>query len=226
MFRLRLRSDHAQIELIANGTSRQLPFQVVGPVTEACFIEELLEQEFGSLNLNPADLFRFLSDDPFVQEKFKGPDLIEGDLQSHANSTETELPFSRQALGSKLVNVGAIDSAQLDDLLEQYRPFSATQRFGEFLRLNMEVPPALLDLLLNPDHFDSKSFSSLRLGEKLVEVGMITPEQLQQALKEQRQTSGRLGECLVRIGAISEKTADFFSTARLSEEGDLTYAAV
>jgi len=37
----------------------------------------------------------------------------------------------------------------------------------------MEVPPQLFDFLLNPGLFSEKPFSSLHLGGKLVEVGMI-----------------------------------------------------
>ncbi len=45
---------------------------------------------------------------------------------------------------------------------------------------------------------------SARLGELLVKEKLITPEQLQKALEEQKRTGGRLGMSLTRLGFISE----------------------
>jgi len=44
----------------------------------------------------------------------------------------------------------------------------------------------------------------LRLGELLVKAGLITPEQLENAINVQRRESGRLGEILVKLGMIKE----------------------
>ncbi|WP_084667137.1 GspE/PulE family protein [Thermanaeromonas toyohensis] len=44
-----------------------------------------------------------------------------------------------------------------------------------------------------------------RLGDLLVEAGLLTPEQLEQALKEQKRTGERLGKVLARLGLVSEK---------------------
>ena len=43
-----------------------------------------------------------------------------------------------------------------------------------------------------------------RIGEVLVEEGMISPEQLQQALDQQKATSRSLGETLVELGVLTE----------------------
>jgi type IV pilus assembly protein PilB len=43
-----------------------------------------------------------------------------------------------------------------------------------------------------------------RIGEVLVEEGMISPEQLQKALDRQKETSLSLGETLVELGALTE----------------------
>ena len=45
-----------------------------------------------------------------------------------------------------------------------------------------------------------------RLGELLIEAGVITEEQLQQALGQQARTGGRLGTNLVELGYVDEKT--------------------
>ena len=44
----------------------------------------------------------------------------------------------------------------------------------------------------------------IKLGEKLLESGLITPEQLESALQEQKQSGDKLGRIFVRRGIISE----------------------
>jgi type IV pilus assembly protein PilB len=46
--------------------------------------------------------------------------------------------------------------------------------------------------------------STVRLGDLLVREGLITREQLDQALAEQRNTGARLGYCLVKLGLVQE----------------------
>lgn len=46
---------------------------------------------------------------------------------------------------------------------------------------------------------------SLRLGEILIEKGLLTQQQLDAAVKEQQKTQEVLGQVLVRMGFISEK---------------------
>jgi type IV pilus assembly protein PilB len=43
------------------------------------------------------------------------------------------------------------------------------------------------------------------LGDLLVEAGMLTPEQLEKALREQKRSGERLGKVLTRLGYVSEK---------------------
>ena len=222
MYRFRLNSDQVQLELVANGNSARLPFQVIGPTTEVAFLEELIEESLGSLTLNPRELFGFLGSDPWVKEAFQAPQVVEGDLNAAAS---TDTSFHRQTLGSKLEQAGLLNIEELEQLLQDYRPFAATQRFGEFLRLNLQVPPQMLDLLLNPALFDEQGFNEKRLGERLVEMGCITPEQLDQALDLQRSKGGRVGELLAELGLISPTTARFFSLAKVNEKGQIDYQA-
>ena len=222
MYRFRLSSEQVQLELVANGNSARLPFQVIGPTTEVAFLEELIEESLGSLTLNPRELFGFLGSDPWVKEAFQAPLVVEGDLNAAAS---TDTSFKRQTLGNKLVQAGVLDIEELEQLLEEYRPFAETQRFGEFLRLNLQVPPQMLDLLLNPALFDEQGFNEKRLGERLVEMGCITTEQLDKALDLQRTKGGRVGELLAELGFISTTTARFFSLAKVNEKGQIDYQA-
>lgn len=224
MYRFRLSAPQVQIELVANGVGTRLPFLVVGPNTEVAYLEELLDQEFGTLTLNPADLFRFLGSNSWVSDFFQPPELLEGNLE--ASTTAGDGSFASQPLGNKLVQAGMLELEELDDLLAAYRPFAETQRFGEFLRLNMQVPPQVLDLLLNPALMDEQGFNEKRLGERLVDLGCISPEQLEAALAEQQRSSSRIGEILARQGVISEAMARFFASAKVNEKGQIDYTPV
>lgn len=223
MYRFRLSAPQVQLELVANGSGSRLPFLVVGPCTEAAYVEELLEQELGSLTLNPADLFDFLSSNSWIRDFFQAPELLEGDLESAAADAGARPSFANQPLGAKLLQAGILDLDELEQLLSDYRPFAGTQRFGEFLRLNLRIPPQLLDLLLNPGLLDEQGFNEMRLGERLVQVGCLTQEQLEEALAKQQSSGGRLGEILARQGLISTATARFFSTAVIQDSGQIDY---
>ena len=222
MYRFRLSSSHVQVELVANGSGLRLPFVVVGPRTEVAYLEELLDQDFGTLTLNPGELFHFLAESPWVQNYFQPPELVEGDLGDDTDTSKGS--FASQPLGRKLVQAGVIDLDELEQLLEAYRPFADSQRFGEFLRLNMQVPPAVLDLLLNPGLIDQEGFNDQKLGERLISLGFITEAQLQEALEMQRTRQMRIGEVLAAKGYISESMAQFFANARVNNQGQLDYA--
>ena len=222
MYRFRLSSYQVQLELVADGNGARLPFQVIGPTTEVAFLEELIEDSFGSLTLNPRVLFGFLESDPWVKGAFQSPQVVEGDLNTAAS---TETSFERQSLGNKLVQAGVLEIEELKQLVEDYRPFSETQRFSEFLRLTLQVPPQMLDLLLNPALFGEQGFNEKRLGERLVEMGCITTEQLDLALSLQCSKGGCVGKLLVELGFISTTTARFFSLAKVNEKGQIDYQA-
>ena len=99
MYRFRLNSDQVQLELVANGQAQRLPFQVLGPTTEVAFLEELIDERFGGLTVNPAQLFSFLSNDPWVQNYFQSPDLVEGRLQQDHHANQASDTFNSQPLG-------------------------------------------------------------------------------------------------------------------------------
>ena len=47
---------------------------------------------------------------------------------------------------------------------------------------------------------------NFRLGEMLVSEGLLTPEQLKEALESQKKSGKRLGDTLVFLGFISEES--------------------
>ncbi|HEV8230828.1 MAG TPA: type II secretion system protein GspE, partial [Thermoanaerobaculia bacterium] len=45
----------------------------------------------------------------------------------------------------------------------------------------------------------------VKLGDLLIKAKLVTPEQVDAALKSQRDEGGKFGEALIRIGAVSEQ---------------------
>jgi hypothetical protein len=87
----------------------------------------------------------------------------------------------------------------------------------------MQVPPAVLDLLLHPGLIDQEGFNNQKLGERLIALGFITEAQLQEALELQRSRNMRIGEVLAEKGYISQQIAQFFAHARVNEQGQIDY---
>src|SRR5438309_11081996 len=46
---------------------------------------------------------------------------------------------------------------------------------------------------------------SVRLGELLTKASLISPDQLKEALKLQKDTGGKLGETLIKLGFVAEE---------------------
>ena len=46
---------------------------------------------------------------------------------------------------------------------------------------------------------------SVRLGELLTKASLISPDQLKDALKLQKETGGKLGETLIKLGFVAEE---------------------
>ncbi|NJN23507.1 MAG: hypothetical protein HC810_02730 [Acaryochloridaceae cyanobacterium RL_2_7] len=55
-------------------------------------------------------------------------------------------------------------------------------------------------------HYDPKS---KRIGSYLIDAGLVTPNQIDVALNDQKSTGMRLGEVLVMRGWVKEKTMKF-----------------
>lgn len=75
-----------------------------------------------------------------------------------------------------------------------------------------------------------ESAAKKRLGDIFVERGLITHEQLQQALAVQQEASGRLGEILVELGfvtrvALAGVLSEQWDALRVTERGRKTAEA-
>lgn len=215
-----LTSKNTKIEFMGFGDSPPIFFNVIAPSSETAFFEELLLEKFSSLKIDPEALFSFLSSDEFVQSKFDGPLWIQ---KFNANrSVNTNTSFAQQNLGKKLLISGIVNTQELDLLLDEYQPFAQTQRFGEFLKLKLDIPFQVLNFFLDSSSLSDDEFNGMKLGARLVKMGLVSEQVLIEALDFQKHNSSlRLGDILVAKKAINPNLADFFSRIRVGQSGQL-----
>lgn len=103
-------------------------------------------------------------------------------------------------IGEALVTAGAITEAQLTRALR--------------VQSMLEDPKQLIEVLVELGYSNRKVLNeaiagqggSLRLGDLLVEQGIITSDTLSIALQTQKEQGIRLGEALLSLGALNERT--------------------
>ncbi|MDO5575467.1 MAG: ATPase, T2SS/T4P/T4SS family, partial [Fibrobacter sp.] len=105
----------------------------------------------------------------------------------------------RKKLGEILIAQGLITQEQMLFALQEQKRTGMS--FGRILvSLGYVKEEELSSVLGQEIHLDQRK----RIGEVLIEQGLITEEQLNQGLEEQRKTGLRLGKCLTNLGFISE----------------------
>lgn len=215
-----LSNDQTRVEFLGHGENPPLFFSVIAPFCEAAFFEETLEQQFSSFRIHPYELFDFLLNDPFIQSRFKGPEwLIE---YKESSESVDNSDFYRKNLGQKLLTAGIIDSSHLNALLDEFQYYSQSQRFGEFLKLKLDIPYQVLDLFLNTPSLPVEEFNGLKLGARLVRMGLVSKSILEEALAYQsNHPTKRLGDILVEKEAINPNLADFFSSIKINQTGEI-----
>ncbi|MFW5775105.1 MAG: GspE/PulE family protein [Chitinivibrionales bacterium] len=105
----------------------------------------------------------------------------------------------RKKLGEILVAQGLITNDQLARGLEEHK--NSNMSLGSVLvKLGYISEEDLSGVLGKQIELDQRK----RLGEILVDQGLISPQQLQHGLDEQKRSHEQLGKCLISLGYISE----------------------
>lgn len=221
MLTIELRSGSARVEIAGHGSGSYLRYTYFGSAPQVAFVEELVQDAFGERSPQPTELLSFLNANEWVQKVFGAPELIQGSLDTTAHNPDKA--FEKLELGQKLVVSGLLSQDELDALLQEYIPFSGSQRFGEFLKLKMCLPHKVIDFMLGLSTEDLQQFNNKRLGERLIAMGLIDEDSLKQATAKQASMASRprIGDVLVSMGAIKPEQADFFSKLMVSEDGNL-----
>ncbi|MDG5813827.1 ATPase, T2SS/T4P/T4SS family [Chitinispirillales bacterium ANBcel5] len=106
----------------------------------------------------------------------------------------------RKKLGEILIAQGLVTEEQLLHALQEHRSTGAS--LGKILiRLGYLSEDDLSSVLGEQIQLAHKK----RIGEVLIEQGLITQEQLEQGLAEQKVSKLQLGKCLIKLGFITEE---------------------
>jgi type IV pilus assembly protein PilB len=105
----------------------------------------------------------------------------------------------RKKLGEILISQGMITNENLVLALQEHKRTGMS--LGSVLvKLGYISEDELTSVLGAQIQLDQKK----RIGEVLIDQGLITPEQLNAGLEEQKKSKLQLGKCLVKLGAITE----------------------
>lgn len=120
--------------------------------------------------------------------------------------TKSEIPKKR--IGEYLVELNLITEADLESALEEQ--LQTGQRIGRILAdRGLVNQQSITELVEKLNQINQRSIiPKKRIGEYLVELNLITEEDLALALEEQLQTKERLGKILANRGLINQRSID------------------
>lgn len=117
-----------------------------------------------------------------------------------------------QVIGTHLLEAGLLTSEQLEVALTEHH-LETTTRVGDIIKNRGWVKERTIQFLLDrakqSQKDDSTQVISAQLGANLVEAGLVTPAQVNQALSEQQTSNKRLGEILVSHGWVTPQTIEY-----------------
>src|SRR5262245_28431738 len=102
--------------------------------------------------------------------------------------------------GGLMVKEGLINQAQLDKALALQREIEPRPLLGQVMLAEKLITPHELNAILG------KYQRTQLLGDVLIETKAITPAELERGLAAQRRTHGPLGDTLVQLGLITERS--------------------
>ena len=106
--------------------------------------------------------------------------------------------MKKPGIGELLVHEGLISEAQLNEALLVQKNQNMYKPLGELCVELKFLSRSDLNRILDLHQ------KRIKLGQLLINLGLITQERLDQGFEEQRQKGGKLGDILVRKGFISE----------------------
>lgn len=107
-------------------------------------------------------------------------------------------PTGKVRVGELLVREGVITPEQLDQALSVQKNQKVYKPLGEVCVELKFLSRTGLNRIIN------RHKKSIRIGDLLINLGLITPEQLKQALEHQKSEGGRIGDILVKMGFVKE----------------------
>ncbi|GAB4227457.1 MAG: hypothetical protein OHK0028_00140 [Deltaproteobacteria bacterium] len=138
---------------------------------------------------------------------------------------------AKRLLGQVLVDGGFVSPADLERALDEQN--RTNEMLGEVLvRMGAADPEeiaAVVSIQSDLASLDAavRSAAGVRqyLGELLLKAHRITPEELEEALSEQRRTGGKLGEILVRRGSVTKRQLEAVLAFQKCQAGEAPSSA-
>ena len=133
-----------------------------------------------------------------------------------------QLPSKRKRIGEYLVERNLISPENLELALEEQ--LHTGERIGKILVSRGLINQSTVDELVGQLSWTNRNRSDQRkrIGEYLVELNLLSPENLELALEEQLHTGERIGEILANRGLISQNTVDRLVTQLAQTQRDLS----
>ena len=135
----------------------------------------------------------------------------------------TEQLAQPQANGSHLLKAGLLTSEQLEAALSDQEK-QASVRLGKVIQNRGRVKERTIQFMVdrvNKHADDSQGLGAYaQLGNYLVEAGLVTQIQVDQALEEQKTSNKSMGEILVSHGWVTPQTIEYMAQS-LFQEGPL-----
>jgi len=131
-----------------------------------------------------------------------------GQMQAeHLDAALAQQKVTGERLGTVLLRQGYVTEGQLAQALAarmEVRTAYEGQAFEVVARQIVGEAAASEDAVADAEELRRSYLEQTRLGELLWQTGMVTREQLQEALRRQKETGKKIGEMLVWMGAISD----------------------
>jgi len=131
-----------------------------------------------------------------------------GQMQAeHLERALAEQEVTGERLGTVLLRQGYVTEGQLAQALAaqiEVRTAYEAQAFEAVARQIVEEAAASEDAVADAEELRRSYLEQTRLGELFWQTGMVTREQLEEALRRQKETGKKIGEILVWMGTISD----------------------
>ena len=147
-------------------------------------------------------------------------------LSLKKDTCQTEVRSTKRVLGRILVDGGFITAHELETALSKQK--GTNEKIGEILvgmgALDRRELSAVLSIQKSLSSYDEavKAAAGVRvlLGELLVKAKIITPEDLDLALREQNRTGKKLGEILVHRGLLLENELETVQAFQRNQQSE------
>jgi len=166
-------------------------------------------------------------------EKTPGPDTGTQDEASASSVPDVDGaspdPAKPMLMGEKLIAKGLITQEQLQQALTEQK--TSNKFLGVILVEKGFVSEADIAALKTEGSTQTPAKPAMRLGEKLIALGLISPDQLQVVLTEQRNSKKLVGALMVEMGFITESAlgevlAESSGTQKFDPKGSMLDSSI